>query len=57
MIGFQVGPALRTRTEYEATHFRLNGRRDVLIRKDGAHAAAKPAYDAQWWFGETKTGA
>lgn len=57
MIGFQVGPALHTRTEYEATHFRLNGRRDVLIRKDGAHAAAKPAYDAQWWFGEAKTGA
>ena len=57
MAGVQEWVRRHTRTEYEATHFGLNGRRDVLVRKDGAHAAPEPAYDAQWWFGETKTGA
>ena len=52
-----MGTALWKKGWSGATHLAFNGRRDVLVRKDGAGASAEPAYDAQWWLGEVKTGA
>jgi hypothetical protein len=34
------------------TYLEFNGRRDVLVREDGAYVTAEPAYDAGRRLGE-----
>jgi hypothetical protein len=34
------------------TYLGFDGRGDVLVWKDGAHARTEPAYDADWRLGE-----
>jgi hypothetical protein len=36
------------------TYLGFNGRRDVLVRKDGMYATAEPAYDAGQQLGEAE---